>query len=149
MTDKIKSGQQMDKNLTRLERWFPPRQVYLKGHSEVRYFTLTPFLQKSFVAGLILATGWVGYASFNTVFNDEIIDAKNSEIAALEAESAEKSQDLEVLGGSILEKTETLEARQGYLNSILENDPTGALPEVTEPEPSAQESAPVKESSAP
>lgn len=145
MTSDNKSGQQMDKDLTRLERWFPPRQVYFKSHSEVRYFTLPPALQKSFAAGLIVITGWVGYASFNTVFRDEIIDAKNSEIAALEAESAEKSKDMEILGGSILEKTETLEARQGYLNSILENDPTGVLPEVSETEKEKVE--PVKESS--
>lgn len=135
----------MDKDLSRQERWFPPRQVYFKSHSEVRYFTFSPFLQKSFAAALILVTGWVGYSSFNTVFRGDIIEAKNVEITALEAESAEKSRDLEILGGTILDKTETLEARQGYLKSILENDPTGVLPEVSEVE--AEEVEPVKESS--
>lgn len=146
MTDEIKSGQQMDKNQTRLEQWFPPRQVYFKSDGDVRYFTLSPWLQKGLAAGLILVTGWVGYSSFNTVFRDEIIEAKNDEIAALELESAEKSKDMEVLGGAILEKTETLEARQGYLKSIIENDPTGTLPEVSEPESKADEAEPVKES---
>jgi len=146
VTNKNKSGQQMDKDLTRLERWFPPRQIYLKGQNGVRFFTLSPFLQKSFAAGMILVTGWVGYTSFRTVFHEEIIEAKNSEIVALEAESEEKTQDLKILGGKILKKTETLEARQGYLNSILKNDPTGTLPEVSEPETGADEAEPVKES---
>ncbi len=136
----------MDKNLSRLERWFPPRQVYLKGRGDVRFFTLSPTLQKSLAASLLVITGWVGYSSFNTVFQDEIIQGKDVEIAALELESAEKSKDLEVLGGTILDKTEALEARQGYLESIIENDPTGALPEVTDPEPKAEKVEPVKES---
>ena len=96
----------MDKNLSRLERWFPPRQVYLKGRGDIRYFTLSPTLQKSLAASLIVVAGWVGYSSFYTVFQDEIIQGKDVEIAAIKSESAEKSKDLEVLGGTILDKTD-------------------------------------------
>ncbi len=138
----------MEKNLSRLERWFPPRQIYFKSHGEVHYWTLSPLLQKVFASGLIAALGWVGYASYNTVFRDQIIAAKDNEIAALEAESAEKSENLAVIEHQILEKTEELEARQGYLNSLIETDPTGEFPAAEESQDDREDADPVKESRA-
>jgi len=136
----------MDKNLGRLERMFPPRQVLFKSHGDVRYFTLSPLLQKVLAVSAIAAFGWVAYASFNTVFRTEILDAKNAEIEALELESAEKSEDILTLQTEIIDRTDALETRQGYLKSLIENDPTGTVPGTEEEETDPEMAEPKRES---
>lgn len=112
---------------TLMERLFPARQIYFRSRGEVSFVTLSPLVQKSFVALLLTLFGWSVFASAQVLLRDEIIAAKDERIAALRQTLDAKTSDLKALETDVVRRTESLEERQQYLQTLIEMDPTGTI----------------------
>jgi murein DD-endopeptidase MepM/ murein hydrolase activator NlpD len=66
---------------TRLDRWFPERQIHLRTLGRVSFFRLSQGFQVSTAVVLTAAVGWAGFASYSYVLHDKIVVDKNYQIA--------------------------------------------------------------------
>lgn len=111
-----------------ITRMFPPRQIFFRAHGDISYFTVSTTTQVALVSLLMAFSIWILFASFNTLFRDSIIESKDQAIADLEAANAKQAQDIAKLQGDIMNRADQLEARQVYLQKLMAEDPTGAIP---------------------
>lgn len=65
----------------RLAYGFRERQIYIRSEGQVRFVTLKPWLQISFVLMLVGVVGWIAYASLTVAFKDYVIAAKKRQFA--------------------------------------------------------------------
>jgi len=66
---------------SRLDRWFPERQIHLRTSGRVSFFRLSQGFQVSTAVAITAALSWAGYASFSYVLHDEIVAEKDYQIA--------------------------------------------------------------------
>ena len=59
-----------------IDRFFPERQFYHRSHGEVHFVSLSGRMQMFYVTLTLSFLTWVGYASVNVVFKEQIISEK-------------------------------------------------------------------------
>lgn len=64
------------------QRLFPERQVYVRTSGEVRFLTFSGRVQLAVASLLVAVAAWVAFSTFQFVFQNDIIAAKNERIRA-------------------------------------------------------------------
>ncbi len=128
--------------LGRLAVYLPVRQIYLRTEGNTRFLVISTRLQLAIIAGALLAVGWVTVTSANFLLRDAILADKEHTIEEMQAAYSKATNDMRDLQLEIIERTSDLEARQSYLESLAEADPSGSLserkPTTFGPEPLAE-----------
>lgn len=110
-----------------LKRWFPDRQIYFRAEGKVSFLTISTTSQ-TILAALLLAFGtWVAFSTTHVFIRDAVLEAKQEKIEDLQATSAKQANDMSALKRDVISRTDTLERRQKYLETLVETDPTGEL----------------------
>ncbi len=115
--------------LGRLAVYLPVRQIYLRTDRNTRFLVVSTRLQVAIIAGALLAVGWVTVTSANFLFRDAILANKDQTIEEMQAAYSKVTNDMRDLQLEVIERTSDLEARQAYLESLAETDPSGSLSE--------------------
>ena len=113
----------------RLAAYLPVRQIYLRTDGNARFIVVSTRLQVAILAGALLAVGWVTVTSANFLFRDVILANKDQTIEEMQAAYSKVTNDMRDLQLEVIERTSDLEARQAYLESLAETDPSGSLSE--------------------
>ncbi len=64
-----------------INRTFPERQIHLRTRGRIRFFRIPQALQLSTLAVAVVATTWLEYSTFSYIEHDEIVVAKDTQIA--------------------------------------------------------------------
>jgi len=126
-----------------IRRLFPERQFYHRSDGQVHFVALSGQTQ---VAYLVMTLGfltWVGYASVNVVFKEQIISEKERDAVAMQKRYEQRINDLQqeydkvnnvlvVAEERFRESTRQLEQRHEQLESLVDlrqamNDQSGKL----------------------
>ena len=102
-----------------MRQYFPERQIYFRTRGAVRYVVLSTRVQAIGAVGLAVFAVWVGIASANLILEDQIIAAKQREIAKLSGKYKALDTELNNLQKNVVATAKELEARQRYLNSLI------------------------------
>ena len=113
----------------RLAAYLPVRQIYLRTDGNTRFLVISTRLQVAIVAGTLLAVGWVTVTSANFLLRDAVLADKEHTIEEMQAAYSKVTNDMRDLQLEVIERTSDLEARQSYLESLAETDPSGSLNE--------------------
>lgn len=124
--------------------FFRERQIYMRSDGKVRFLTLRPWMQMSFFASLLIAAGWVAFATFNAEYKDIIIAQKDEHTADLqthyEGRIERLQQEIERINQKLMldqdeyldrvekvrELQDLLEQRQRTLETVLKKGWKGA-----------------------
>lgn len=128
-----------DKKLTLSERikiWFPERQLYLRSNGNVRFVSLSTRVQVAMTTVLAIALLWSISMSVGYFLKNSVIADKNNNIHNLQSANQRVVQEMSDLQQQFIKRTEAIESRQAYIETILKNDPVfektkEALPDET------------------
>ena len=142
---------------------FPERQIYVRSHGRVQFFTFGPTLQVTTVGLSLIFLGWVAFATVNVIFKDRIIAAKDHRYQQMQSAYENRVADLQIsydeLNGALVNaegqfqsKADALQAQQNSIVKFLNRKRTietslaggGAIG--TAPIPDASENAPAADS---
>jgi murein DD-endopeptidase MepM/ murein hydrolase activator NlpD len=98
---------------------FPERQIYFRSRGVVRFLSLSPRFQAISLAVAFTVTCWVGIASANLVFGNHVIERKDRQIADLREIRGDLHKQLLDLQDEVLNRTQTLQARQDMIDDLL------------------------------
>ncbi len=109
---------------------FPERQIYIRSHGEVQFFTFSPSLQATLAGLALIFLGWVSFASVNVIFKDHIIAAKDQRYQAMQSTYEARVTDLQLsydeLNGALVAAgdrfkavADELTAKQDTLSELL------------------------------
>jgi murein DD-endopeptidase MepM/ murein hydrolase activator NlpD len=98
---------------------FPERQIYFRSRGVVRFVSLSPRFQSISLAVAFTITCWVGIASANLVFGNQVIERKDKQIADLREIRGDLHKQLVTLQDDILNRTQTLQQRQEMIDGLL------------------------------
>jgi hypothetical protein len=99
---------------------FPERQIYFRSRGVVRFVSLSPRFQSISLAVAFVVTCWVGIASATMIFGNQVIESKDRQIADLREIRGDLHKQLLTLQDDILNRTQTLQARQEMIDGLLE-----------------------------
>ena len=113
------------------ERYFPERQFYHRSHGEVHFVSLsgrTQFVYLTLTLGFLT---WVGYASVNVVFKEQIISKKERDFIVMQKQYEQRIVDMQSAFDEVnavlvraeenfTESTEDLEERHRLLETLVE-----------------------------
>lgn len=111
----------------RLAAYLPVCQIYLRTDGNTRFLVISTRLQVAIVAGALLVVGWVTVTSANFLLRDAILADKEHTIEEMQAAYSKVTNDMRDLQLEVIERTSDLEARQAYLESLAQTDPSGSL----------------------
>jgi len=103
-------------------RYFPEHQIYLRRHGTVRLIKIGTRVQVMAAGTTALVALWMGAATVNMVANadaDEVIAAKQAELARMERQVAAMKADVTELRGDVLTTAQRIEQRQAFLARLL------------------------------
>ena len=103
---------------------FPERQIYFRSRGVVRFVSLSPRFQLISITAAFTATCWIGIASANLIFGNELIEQKEQQIADLREIRADLHNQLVKLEGDIMERAHALQARQQLIDGLLDRTET-------------------------
>ncbi|MEK9725411.1 MAG: hypothetical protein VW405_18300, partial [Rhodospirillaceae bacterium] len=66
---------------SRIEKWFPERQVHLRTEGRVTFFRITTVAQILFLALFLSTSGLLGFTSYSYVAHEKVVAVKNGLIA--------------------------------------------------------------------
>jgi hypothetical protein len=99
----------------RLAYAFRERQIYVRSEGQVRFITLRPWIQITFVLIVVGIFGWIAYASLNVAFKDYVIAAKKRQFANVQTVYEDRItsmlSSMDQLNGRLLLNQDTVEAR--------------------------------------
>ena len=98
---------------------FPERQIYFRSRGVVRFVSLSPRFQSISLAVAFVVTCWVGIASATMIFGNQVIESKDRQIADLREIRGDLHKQLLTLQDDILNRTQTLQARQEMIDNLL------------------------------
>jgi len=81
---------------TWLHATFPERQVYIRSHGRVQFFTFSASLQATCAGLSIIFLGWIAFASVNVIFKDHIIAAKDHRFQQMQGTYENRVADLQL-----------------------------------------------------
>ena len=132
------------RTVTRLQKWFPERQLYHRSDGHVQFVVLSPRFQMIGVVVGFMCLSWFAYSSVMTVFKNEIVAAKEERVRTLqqkyEAQIAQMRLDYDDLTVKLAlaenrfsQTVEAIERRQGELQTAMSGQAEAgdALAEVT------------------
>jgi murein DD-endopeptidase MepM/ murein hydrolase activator NlpD len=104
------------------QRYFPEHQIYLRSGGSVRLIRVGTRVQLMAAASTALVALWMGAATFNMVAasdQDDVIAAKQAELARMERQVAAMKADVTNLKGDVLTTAQRIEKRQAFLANLL------------------------------
>ncbi len=114
----------------RWQRLFPERQIYLRSNGQVKYVALPPVAQFAATMAMFIVVAWVGIASANLIFKDEILAARDQQLKEVQSAYAGMSAEIAQIQQRFLTATLELEAKHRLLANLAgHRQPTGRLPE--------------------
>lgn len=106
----------------RLAFAFRERQIYVRSEGQVRFITLRPWLQISFVLIIFGIFGWIAYASLTVAFKDYVIAAKKRQFATVqtgyEDRITQMLSSMDQLNGRLLLNQDTVEAQLDNVRDV-------------------------------
>ena len=105
-------------------RAFPERQIHIRTRGHIRFFRIPQWTQASVTATALLFTSWVGYATFNFIQHDEIIGAKNTQIADAQHAYNDLLSDVTSYQSRFTELTRDLKDNHDLTLSLVERNAT-------------------------
>jgi len=130
---------------SRLVKYFPEHQIYLRTNGKVRFLTLPSGFQVALCGLALIVVGWMTLATWTYFRENTRLAAKDAKLDAMRGQVKAMASDLDVLQRDIIEQAETLEARQELLQSVLEQGLGDGLVPVEaqdSPDSAAQPAAP-------
>jgi murein DD-endopeptidase MepM/ murein hydrolase activator NlpD len=103
-------------------RYFPEQQIYLRRSGSVRLVKIGTRVQLMAAGTTALVALWMGAATVNFVAGsnaDELIAAKQAELARMERQVAAMKADVTDLKGDVLTAAQRIEQRQAFLAKLL------------------------------
>lgn len=103
-------------------RYFPEHQIYLRRNGRVHLIKIGTRVQLMAAGATALVALWMGAATMNMVANadaDEVIAAKQAELARMERQVAAMKADVTDLRGDVLTTAQRIEQRQAFLAKLL------------------------------
>lgn len=97
------------------EKLFPERQIIFRSRGDVRYVSLGTGTQIAMACSVLIAAGWIGYASVNALYRDRLLEARDTRIAELTAAYDELKRHNSATEQRLLVETRDLEARYEQL----------------------------------
>jgi murein DD-endopeptidase MepM/ murein hydrolase activator NlpD len=107
---------------------FPNHQIYFRTDGKVRFFTLTTRMQLAGVAALCMSFIWLGKSTYDYIAQSDRLQANRVALNKMSGQMEELSDDFEGLEQRILERAARIEARQGVLQSVLNDGLVDAKP---------------------
>lgn len=107
---------------------FPDHQIYFRTDGKVRFFTLTTGMQVAAVAALCGTFLWLGKSTYEYIAQSDRLQANRVALSKMSGQMEELSDDFEGLEKRILDRASTIEARQGVLQSVLNDGLIDAEP---------------------
>ena len=107
---------------------FPERQLYFRTNGDVRFVTVSQKLQIFSSVFLIGFTLWFVVASYNYIYINQIIDAKDGEVKTASSNYTTLESQYNQLKNDIQKSATALEQRQQYIQQVLEQDDTEITP---------------------
>ncbi len=115
-----------------IDRFFPERQFYHRSHGEVHFVSLSGRMQMFYVTLTLSFLTWVGYASVNVVFKEQIISEKERNFVIMQKQYEQRLVELgaaydEINSVLVLaeenfqDATRDLERRHEQLESLVDH----------------------------
>lgn len=105
-----------------LDHYFPDRQMYFRTNGDVRFITVSKNIQIFLCTALLCFFVWCTFISYNYVYLDEILTAKNGEVEQAEENYQTIEKQYAELQNQIQKSAAVLEQRQKYIQQVLEED---------------------------
>lgn len=107
-----------------LNRTFPERQIHLRARGRIRFFRIPQTLQISVLAASVVTSGWVTYSTFSYIEHDEIVVAKDTQIADARRAYDDLLNDVTAYQRRFAELTRELEDNHNLMLSLVERNAT-------------------------
>ena len=107
-----------------IDRAFPERQVHLRTRGRISFFRIPQWFQVSAALLAAVFSGWVGYSTFSYVQHDEIVGAKNTQIADARKAYDDLLSDVTAYQRRFVELTRELEDNHNLMLSLVERNAT-------------------------
>lgn len=107
-----------------INRTFPERQIHLRTRGRIRFFRIPQALQLSTLAVAVVATTWFGYSTFSYIEHDEIVVAKDTQIADARRAYDDLLSDVTAYQHRFAELTRELEDNHNLMLSLVERNAT-------------------------
>lgn len=103
---------------------FPERQIHLRARGRIRFFRIPQALQLTVLAASIVTSGWVTYSTFSYIEHDEIVVAKDTQIADARRAYDDLLNDVTAYQRRFAELTRELEDNHNLMLSLVERNAT-------------------------
>ncbi len=110
------------KNL--INRAFPERQIHLRTRARIRFFRIPQWFQVATVSALIISAGWIGFSTFSYIEHDEIVGAKDTQIADARRAYDNLLSEVSAYQRRFTELTRDLEDNHNLMLSLVERNAT-------------------------
>lgn len=107
-----------------VDRAFPERQVHLRTRGRISFFRIPQWFQVTTALFAVTFAGWVGYSTFSYVQHDEIVGAKNTQIADARKAYDDLLSDVTAYQRRFVELTRELEDNHNLMLSLVERNAT-------------------------
>ena len=105
-----------------LNHYFPNRQMYFRTNGNVRFITVSKNVQIFLCTAFLCFFVWCTFISYNYVYLDEILTAKNDEVKQVKENYQTIEKQYAELQNNIQKSAAALEQRQKYIQQVLEED---------------------------
>lgn len=103
-----------------LGRCFAERQILLRKDGVVRTRVISSRKQVALLALVVGSVAWVGFASANWIFKDEILAAREASLAQTEQEFEKLQRDFATMQSTYSAKTSALTVKQTRLQAVID-----------------------------
>jgi murein DD-endopeptidase MepM/ murein hydrolase activator NlpD len=101
------------------DRYFPERQLFLRSEGRVSFVKFSSRLQIISASCFVVFLGWVGISTVTYLTRDIVLESKINQIADLRSDYQKLDEDYNALDSDVRLRTDKLQERQRYLESIL------------------------------
>lgn len=105
-------------------RLFPERQIHLRTRGRIRFFRIPQWTQISLVSASIVCAAWVGFSTFRYIEHDEIVGAKDHQIADARKAYDDLLSEVGTYQRRFAELTRELEDNHNLMLSLVERNTT-------------------------
>src|SRR5437764_11884986 len=119
------AGTLIERAWTWLHATFPERQIYIRSHGRVQFFTFGASLQATCAGLTLIFLGWVAFASVNVIFKDHIIAAKDHRFQQMQGTYENRVADLQLSYDELNNALLSAEDRFKYTAAVLDVNQQG------------------------
>lgn len=109
------------------KKYYPERQIFMRVEGRVKFLKFNPEVQMFLTVCLMIFLSWVGVSTVTYLTRDMVMENKINQITDLRAEYKRLDGDYSALTTEVELRTEKLEERQKYLESLIEGNGTPKL----------------------